>query len=153
MAHLAANNVEDAFNYNERARSRAFLDILGSRVQLARGGLLNEERALQARISALQARMTVGAGDGDEEDGEFDRRQLRQELEAAQKAYTNFLARVRKEDKEHASLMTVEPLTLKQLQEMLDPGVSLLEYFVVRGRAVLWVVERDRVNLVRLSLN
>lgn len=153
LAHLAANNVEEAFNYNERARSRAFLDILGSRVQLARGGLLNEERALQARISALQARMTVGAGDGDEEDGEFDRRQLRQELEAAQKAYTDFLARVRKEDKEHASLMTVEPLTLKQLQEMLDPGVSLLEYFVVRGRAVLWVVERDRVNLVRLSLN
>ena len=29
----------------------------------------------------------------------------------------------------------------------------MLEYFVVRGRALLWVVEKDRVNFVRLSLN
>lgn len=153
LAHLAAKNVEEAFNYNERARSRAFLDILGSRVQLARGGLLGEERALQARISTLQARMTMGAGDGEEEDGEALRRQMRQELEAAHKAYADFLSKVRQQDKEQASLMTVEPLTLKQIQELLDPGVSLLEYFVVRGRAVLWVIERDRVNFVRLSLN
>src|ERR1700756_4513263 len=45
LAQIAAQNVEEAFNYNERARSRAFLDILGSKVQLAKEGpLLQEER-------------------------------------------------------------------------------------------------------------
>lgn len=147
LAQVAAGNVEEAFNYNERARSRAFLDILGNRVQLARGALLAEERSLQTQISAIQAKLA------EEQENEAQRRALRKELEAAQKSYADFLARVRQENKEQASLMTVEPLTLKQIQELLDPGVSLLEYFVVRGRAVLWVIERDRVNFVRLSLN
>ena len=45
LAHLGTNDTEEAFNYNERARSRAFLDILGSKVQLTtRGALLAEER-------------------------------------------------------------------------------------------------------------
>jgi CHAT domain-containing protein len=147
LAHLGAKNVEEAFNYNERARSRAFLDILGSKVQLARSGtLLEEERALQAKISSLHARLAA-----ETEGVAPDRVQLRQELEAAQKAYADFLAKVRKENKEQASLMNVEPLTLKQVQQLLDPGVTVLEYFVPRGKAMLWVVEKDRVNLVRLT--
>ena len=145
LAHLAAGNVAEAFDYNERARSRAFLDILGSKVQLARGGtLLEHERALQARISVLQA-MTAAQG--------ADSPELRKDLAEAQQDYNEFLAKVRKENKEQASLMNVEPLTLKGVQELLDPGVTALEYFVVRGRAVLWVVEKDRVNFVRLSLD
>lgn len=152
LAHLGAKNVEEAFNYNERARSRAFLDILGSRVQLTRQGVpLEEERALQARIGLLKAKLAAQGGDDEEE--ESDERQLRQELEAAQKGYGDFLAKVRKEDKEQASLMNVEPLTLKEVQEMLEPGVTVLEYFVPRGRAMLWVVDKERVNFVRLSVN
>ena len=41
-----------------------------------------------------------------------------------------FFRKVRKEDREQASLMTVEPLGLRQVQELLDPGTTLLEYFV-----------------------
>jgi tetratricopeptide (TPR) repeat protein len=37
LAHLRTKNPTEAFNYSERARSRAFLDILGSKVQLSRG--------------------------------------------------------------------------------------------------------------------
>lgn len=161
LANLAANNLEEAFNYNERARSRAFLDILGSKVQLARSGtLLEHERALQARISILRAMIAERDADAAEEadapeEADASRRgeELRRELEEARKAYTDFLSRVRKEDKEQASLMNVEPLTLKEVQQLLEPGVTMLEYFVPRGRAMLWVVEKDRVNFVRLSLN
>jgi CHAT domain-containing protein/Tfp pilus assembly protein PilF len=145
LAHLTAKNFAAAFDYNERARSRAFLDILGSKVQLTKGGrLVEQERALQAKIGVLQA-MTVAQG--------ADSSPLRQELEEAQRDYNEFLAQVRKANKEQASLMNVEPLSLKQLQELLDPGVTVLEYFVLRGRAVLWVVEKDRVHFVRLTLN
>jgi len=162
LAHIGAKNVEEAFNYAERARSRAFLDILGSRVQLTRQGeLLEEERALQARIGTLKAKLADQGREekeeeeeeeGEEGEKESDRKQLQQELEAAQKAYTDFLAKVRKEDKEQASLMNVEPLTLKQVQELLDPGVTMLEYFVVRQAVLLWVVEKDRFRFVRIPL-
>jgi CHAT domain-containing protein len=148
LAYLRTKNAAEAFNYSERARSRAFLDILGSKVQLARGGtLLEHERALQARISVLQA-MMVG-----QEEGASEGPQLRKELAEAQKAYTDFLAEVRKENKEQASLMNVEPLTLKQAQELLDPGVTMLEYFVGRSAVWLWVVEKDRMRVVTIPIN
>ncbi len=169
LAHLQTRNLAEAFNYNERARSRAFLDILGSKVQLAKeGSLLEEERALQAKISTLQSKMAAQAEEGEEveeieEVGEVGEKgeeveaaqesQLRQELEEAQKAYGEFLAKVRKENKEQASLMSVEPLTLKEVQELLDPGVSVLEYFVVRQAVLLWVVEKERLRFVRIPIN
>ena len=51
---------EEAFSFSERARSRAFLDLLGSKAQLSKvkSGLLEEERALQERIAAIKARMS-----------------------------------------------------------------------------------------------
>jgi CHAT domain-containing protein/lipopolysaccharide biosynthesis regulator YciM len=147
VAQLRTKNPAEAFNYSERARSRAFLDILGSKVQLARSGtLLEHERALQARISVLQAMM---AGQGpDASEGP----RLRQEVEEAQKAYADFLTQVRKENKEQASLINVEPLNLKQVQELLDPGVTMLEYFVVRGAVLLWVVEKERIRFVNIPI-
>ncbi len=140
-------NFAEAFNYSERARSRSFLDILGSKVQLARSGTLMEhERALQARTSVLRA-MVEG------EEGESDQAaQLRKELDEAQKDYNDYLAKLRKENKEQASLMNVEPLTIAQVQERLDPGVTMLEYFVVNNNVYLWVVEKDRLEFVRTAI-
>ena len=152
LAQLRTGNVEEAFNYNERARSRAFLDILGNKVQLGRQrALLEEERALLAKISEVRAKL---AGQGDDGEGESDSgpTQLRQELDAAQKAYTDFLAKVRNENKEQASLMNVEPLTVKQVQEILDPGVVVLEYFVTQDGVLLWIVDKDKVASVKVAL-
>ena len=151
LAYIGEKNWEEAFNYSERARSRAFLDILGSKVQLARGTLLEEERSLQAKISGLQARVAMEE-ETDEDSPETGGKQPRQELEAAQKAYNDFLAKVRKENKEQASLMNVEPLTLKQTQELLEPGVTMLEYFVTQQAVLLWVVEKDRLQFVNIRL-
>jgi len=151
VAYLRTKNPAEAFNYSERARSRAFLDILGSKVQLARGGtLLEHERALQARISVLQAMMGAQGAEGAEG---TEGPRLRQELEEAQKAYTDFLTEVRKENKEQASLISVEPLTLKEVQVLLEPGVTMLEYFVVPGAVELWVVEKDRIRFVNIPIN
>ncbi len=147
-ALLSAGKAEDAFNYGERARSRTFLDILGSKVQLSRvqGGLLEEERALQERIAAIKAKSAAG----EEEEAGTERESSRRELAEAEKAYEAFLAKVRKQDKEQASLMSVEPLTLKEVQELLEPGVSMLEYFVTEQEVLLWIVKKDKTRFVRV---
>ena len=154
LSQLGAKNLEEAFNYNERARSRAFLDVLGSKVQLGRqSALVEEEKRLQSKLAELLWRSAAGRS-GDEESVAAYNPALRKELDSAEKAYSNFLAKVRKENREQASLMNVEPLTLKQVQGLLDPGVTMLEYFVFgSGRAALWVVTKEQVNFVRLSLN
>ena len=131
----------EAFDISERARSRAFLDLLGNRVTLSRGrsaSLIAEERELQERIIALKAMPE-------------DSPALRRELELAREAYQAFLQRVRQIDREQASLMTVEPLTHKEVQALLPEGAVLLEYFVTeQGRTLLWTVERDRLSAVSL---
>jgi CHAT domain-containing protein len=148
VAYLRTKNTVEAFNYAERARSRAFLDILGNKVQLAKSGtLLEHERALQARISVLQAMM--GGRDADTSQTP----QLIKQLAEAQQAYNEFLQSVKKENKEQASLMSVEPLTLPQTQEMLDPGVTMLEYFVTQQAVLLWVVEKDRMRFVNIPIS
>ena len=148
-ALVSAGRQEEAFNYGERARSRTFLDILGSKVQLSRvqGGLLEEERALQERIAALKAKLAAGEEEGV---GGKEWEGSRRELAEAEKAYEAFLSKVRKQDKEQASLMTVEPLTLKEVQELLEPGVTVLEYFVTEEEVLLWIVEKDKAQFVRV---
>jgi CHAT domain-containing protein len=50
--------------------------------------------------------------------------------------------------------MSVEPLTLLQLQELLPEGTLLLEYFVTdQGMTILWSVEHDRVAVTSLPLD
>ena len=138
---------DEAFNISERARSRAFLDVLGSKVQLARSGTMMEhERALQARISVLRAML---AGEGVDPTLASE---LRAELVDGEQAYSGYLAQIRKQSKEQASLVNVEPLTLGQVQEMLDPGVTLLEYFVNVDKLYLWVVEKDRFQFLGHSI-
>jgi tetratricopeptide (TPR) repeat protein len=144
---IASDKPEEAFNYSERARSRTFLDVLGSKVQLARSGTLMEhERALQARVSVLRAMAQEQEGDAAQ------RAELRKQMAEAEQAYNEYLTKLRKENKEQASLMSVEPLTLKEVQERLDPGVTMLEYFVAENNIWLWVVEKDRVQFVSSSI-
>ena len=121
-----SGRADEAFNFAERARSRALLDLIGSKAQLSSlsSGLLEEERALLERIAGSKARL---AGEGGEEMAV-----AQGQLAEAEKAYTAFLSRVRKENKEQASLMNVEPLTVKQVQDLLDPGVTIIEYFVTQ---------------------
>lgn len=142
---------KEAFNYTERARSRGFLDVLGSKVQLSRlkSGLLNEERALRDKIAILKGK---SVRDQIETEIDTEKEGSTSELQEAEKAYDAFLAKVRQQDKEQASLMAVEPSTVTEVQELLDPATTLIEYFVTLSDIYVWAVEKDRVQLVRVPL-
>jgi tetratricopeptide (TPR) repeat protein len=144
-----------AFEMSERAR--AFLDLLGNRVPLSRGrsaALVAEEKALQERIAQLKASQAL---QDSEEEGAAEGLPLaqsapRQELDLAREAYGAFLSQVRAESREQASLMTVEPLRLREVQALLGPETVLVEYFVEGGRTLLRVVRRGTFRAVRLHI-
>jgi len=143
---LQAQHPDEAFGLAERSRSRTFLDLLGSSTTLSKGrtrALVDEEVRLRARLSEAQAQAQEGP-----ESPESDR--SRAEIEALDRDYRAFLARVRKESLEQASLMVVEPVTLSEIQGLLPPEVTLLEYLVGDGGVVVWVVERERSTVVML---
>lgn len=150
LAQLANKNIAEAFGFNERARSRALLDLLGSKVQLSRGALGAEEKAVREQVSAARAHSMLG--DDLEGNEAADDELPAQEADSVQKAYDDFLARVRQENQEQASLMNVEPLGLKEVQSLLDPQVSLIEYFVTQQELLVWIVEKDRLESLRISI-
>ncbi len=146
----------EAFSFSERARARAFLDLLGNRVRLSKGvsaALVAEEKAVQERIAHLKLEQ-ITQEDEEESPEETRHRQsvLQRELDLAREAYAAFLARVRAQNREQASLMTVEPLTLRQVQPLLGPEAVLLEYFVGGGRTLLWVIRRDTFRTIPLRI-
>jgi CHAT domain-containing protein len=145
---VALHKPEEAFALAERARSRAFLDLLGSQTVLSKGktrALVEEEGRLRARLAATKATS--------EEAAEDDAEDARADTEAAEQSYREFLDRVRKENLEQASLMSVEPVNVAELQTLLPEGTTLVEYLVSRRRALAWVVTRTSLVVVPLAVS
>jgi CHAT domain-containing protein/tetratricopeptide (TPR) repeat protein len=147
----------EAFNFSERARARAFLDLLGNRVRLSKGvsaALVAEEKTLQERIAHLKAQQATPEDDEESPEETFRYRQgaLQRELDLARESYSAFLARVRAQSREQASLMTVEPLSVPEVQALLGPEAVLVEYFVGGGRTLVWVVSRNGLRAFRLRI-
>jgi CHAT domain-containing protein len=143
---LEAQHPEEAFELTERSRSRSFLDLLGSQTTLSKGrtrALVDEEVRLRARLAEAQARAQDG---GEQEESTA----ARATAEALDRDYKAFLERVRKENREQASLMAVEPVTLAEIQGLLPEGTTLVEYLVVDSGITAWVVDRQHVKVVRL---
>jgi CHAT domain-containing protein len=148
---LRVGRPDEAFGYAERARARAFLDLLGGQTVLSKGrtrALVAEETRLRADLAEAQAlAQDVGA-----EEAAADPGQGRARLEAAERAYRAFLERVRRENLEQASLMTVEPVTLQEVRGLLPGGVTLLEFLVTASEMVLWVVDAQRTEVLRIPI-
>jgi CHAT domain-containing protein len=144
---VALRKPEEAWSIAESARSRAFLDLLGTQTVLSKGktrALVDEEVRLRGRLGATKAAA--------EEASEDDAADARADSEAAERAYREFLDRVRKENAEQASLMTVEPVNVKELQALLPDGTTLVEYLVSRNGTFAWVINRTSVTVVRLHI-
>jgi CHAT domain-containing protein len=143
---LRAQHPEEAFELAERSRARAFLDLLGSQTMLSKGrtrALVDEEVRLRARLAEAKAEVQDSGASGESA-------RARGLVEIADRDYRAFLERVRKDSLEQASLMSVEPVTLAEIQGLLPEGTTLLEYLVGNSDVVLWVVDRHGVTVVRM---
>lgn len=142
LLHLGKQ--ETAFDYSERARARAFLDVLGNRVDLSHGrvsALIDEERELKRKIAELQALRDESGQDG-----------IRNEMERLRREYQAFLAKLQQDDREHASLVSVAPLTLKDVRRMLPENTTLLQFHVFENSVVVWAVRSDAVRAMQVPV-
>jgi tetratricopeptide (TPR) repeat protein len=150
---LALGQTADAFAYAERGRARAFLDLLGNQT-LSKGktrALLEEEARLRGQLAEARAQ-AEGPSDSPDETTEEDAGQPGERIEAAEQAYRAFIERVRTQSREQASLMTVEPMSLQEVQGLLSTGTTLLEYLVGGSETLLWVIDREQAQVVRVPV-
>jgi len=66
--------------------------------------------------------------------------------------YRDILLEIQASRPDIASLVSVNPLTLPEVQQLLGPGVALLTYYVTADEILCWTVGRERVDLTRTRL-
>lgn len=146
---VEAHRSEDAFAQAERARTRAFLQMVGNHrlntAHAAEPHLVREAEILRAEIATREREAELGQG-------EIAAR-LNADLERARQRYRNVLTRVKVSNPEYESLMSVEPLRIEEIRKELEPGTTLISYYVSLKVVHAWVLDRESAHHVVLPVD
>ncbi|MCG6880798.1 MAG: CHAT domain-containing protein [Deltaproteobacteria bacterium] len=139
----------EAFHVAERSRARNLIDLLGNQ-RLSLHGAVNQklydgEKALKNQMAEYE---TLMAQTTDAEE----RTVYGKALEQARDRYRDLMLEIQLINPDLASIISVDPLTLAQVQELLEPGTALLAYYLVPDEILCWFITRDRMELFRTPL-
>jgi len=131
----------EAFNYAERGKARNFLDVLGNKKIVPREAgdrkLAEKERILLARIRSMEKASESLKGQ--------ELRKLRRKMREVRRGHDEALEKLKLSNPEYASLITVIPPKLEEIQESLAPSEIILEYFVGGKNTYIWIVTKEKI--------
>jgi CHAT domain-containing protein len=148
---MAQGHGEIAFQVLEGSRGRTLLETLSrDQVNIREGvntSLLDHERDLRQSLNAkTQYRIRLL-------NGEHAGAQLAAvDAEAAEllDRYQQVEAEIRTKSPKYAALTQPQPLSVKEIQQLLDPETTLLEYSLGEERSFVWVVGQDSLAAYEL---
>jgi CHAT domain-containing protein len=140
-----------ALQASERGRARTLLEALAeSRADIRRGvepALLERERTLQQQLNARaeqQVKLLGGKHTDEQAAG------LQKEIDALAADYQEVEAQIRGSSPRYAALTQPAPLTLKEIQALLDGDTLLLEYALGEERSYVWAVTPTSISSFEL---
>ena len=146
---LNLGKVEESFNYAERAKSRSFIDLLGNQKISLKNDvsqkLYNELTGQKQKIRSIEDALSA-ARSGEDEDVI---KEVAGNLVKARTRYQDLLIQAKEESPEISNFITVEAITLKELEGLLEPQVALVEYLVTENELVAWVIHKGSIDVVR----
>lgn len=156
---LRQGQFEQAYAYLQRFRARSFLEILApERIDIAEG--ISPARFEQYRLYEQKLRETYERLGKEYKKTEQQRNQglvaaLEDSLQKIRQGHQNVLDEIRLHHPRYAELTGVkQPLRLAEIQkEALQPGVSLVEYFVSPKLAAAWVIDSEGSHCEILGVN
>jgi len=143
---LQQNRIAEAFDRSERARARAFLQLVGNhKLGSGRGSdapLAREAESLRIQLAKWERESSLAPSP-----------QLANDLKQGRARYETLLQRVKVTNPEYESLIRVEPLRLGEVQKELAPDVTLVSYYVLPNAVHAWVIDRAAVQHVLLPID
>jgi CHAT domain-containing protein/Tfp pilus assembly protein PilF len=140
-----------ALHASERSRARSLLDILTeSRADIREGVdpvLLERERLLQQRLSVKSERLTRLLGGKHTEE---QKTTASNELQGVLTDYRDIQEKIRARSPHYAALTQPQPLSLKEIQQLLDEDTVLLEYALGEERSYLWAITTTTIRSFEL---
>lgn len=150
-----ADYQKESLLYAEMVKSRTFLEMLATKQATGIGKydqeILTKDREVQRKIS-LQRKILAECENADLGKMQVKCEDAKTTLENTLQAYERFIDEVKLKDSELASLITVEIAPVDKIQSLLDPTLTLLEYFMTSDSIYVWLVTRDSIKVHELSL-
>jgi CHAT domain-containing protein len=145
-ALVLTNRADQAFEVSERARARAFLQLVGSRRIRPRSdtdsSMAREAEALRTQIARWQQEARIAPS-----------KKLENDLHGARLRYTGLRTRLKASDPEYSSITATEAAPVEAIRAELPPATSLISYFVSHGVVHAWVLDRTILEHVLLPVD
>ncbi|MBN1271838.1 MAG: CHAT domain-containing protein [Candidatus Aminicenantes bacterium] len=140
---------EEAFNYLERARARAFLDSLEiSQVNISQGlslKLKNEEKALMSDISKLYTKLL------ETEISPEARQTIHNQIEEKEQELEALKREIRTQSPAYANLKYPDIITLNEARRLLKKSsTAVFEYSIAEKNSYLFVLTRKKLDIFPL---
>ena len=148
---------EEAFNFNEKARGRAFLDILANqKVDIFYGlspQLQKKEAELKNQIQHLLSNVTQEKSKDISEQRSIFLEKSNKKIQSLQFQYKDIIEQIKLENSEYMTFISVSPFELKDIQSFLDKDTAIFEYFLTEDRVYLWIIGSEEFNTVIIEKN
>jgi CHAT domain-containing protein/Tfp pilus assembly protein PilF len=136
-----------AFMVSERRRARSLLDSLEEAQAKITHGVLPEllarERTLRARLNQkAESQIKLLSGSHTPERAS----ELAKEIDLLVKDFDQVKTETRASSPRYAALVQPDPLSLKEIQALLDPDTLLLEYSAGKTRSYMWAVTSAEIT-------
>ena len=155
MKESASGYEKKALSYAERAKSRVFLEMLAAKGLKGRSPqdkeTLEKDREFQQDFLVLNKRIAVLKGLGDKAP-KGEKENLEKELEKTKSAYERFIKEVKLKNSEIASLISVSPVSIEEVQSILDEDVTVLEYYTAQQKTYAWLVTKNDIKTYEINL-
>lgn len=148
---------EDAFLYAERSKARAFLD------QLINGNfdfrsnteatLLTQEKNLRSEITALRKNLTELIDQQTKIDNQLPISELKDTILAKEAEHEQLITQMKLEHPELASRVTVDAISLEEVQTLIGKETTLLSYFVTEDRIYAFIITSDKLQPVEINVS
>ena len=136
--------IQESFHVAERAKSRAFLDMIAEAKVSPTASLSSElefqEKNLQRQLTNIQQKLM------DAKIKEEEREKLYLELQQIESKYNEFILELRENNPKYASLVYPEPYTLDKVQQkLLDEKTFMIEFFMGEENSFSWIISKDKI--------
>jgi len=149
LSSLRLKHYKEAYNYVERSKARSFLDMLAcSDLDVGKNRhaeFFQKEQELQEQKAELEAQIAA-------EEDTLQVAELRGKLEEEWQSIDALIDEKKQYEPELASMVTVNPLTLQEVQDQMDPKSAILEYLLTEEKTFVWLVTPKELEVYQVEV-
>ena len=146
---IRMGRIEDAFEYIERSKSRAFVDMLSSTSDAISAKELSPEKldevaVLRGRLDLLRRQISASYANVNKDTSDIRLDDVKAEISDLERAYLRTFEDIKMKDPEWTSLVSIAVDDIASVQNRLDETTAILEFYQTGEDIVVLVIRKNK---------